>query len=178
MQTQLALTAVLFAACADRQPDLVDEIVQDVGPTPPAYASADPAGEPSFDELMATYCPGIVTRGAPTYRGLSGTYQYIGVPAAGEPWRLTLLAQHDDPDAAGTFLGTRVTEDGWLAGYAGRFAALPDNPAIGAVFAFDTDGDERWDEVHFVLGITRTFGLVRGLCLAGAEHPFLLARVL
>ena len=53
---------------------------------------------------------------------------------------------------------------------------LPDNPAIGAAFMLDTDSNGEYDKLYFVLAIRRSFGLVRGLCLSGADHPFLLSR--
>jgi hypothetical protein len=165
---------LLFTACTS-EPDLVDQITQDLEPTRPSYAAPD--GEPTIDQLVALYCPGVVyAAGVPTYKGLTGTYARLGLSANGEPLRVKLAAQKDDPDAYGTFSGTWTGNDGLPVVYAGRFAALPDNPAIGAAIAFDLDAEEGFDEVYFVLGIRRSLGLVRGLCLAGAERPFLLSR--
>lgn len=92
------------------------------------------------------YCPGVTTTGVSTYRGLSGTYVRLGLSAPTEPLRLTLVAERDDTDARGTFTGLYTGELGLPASYAGAFAALADNPAIGAIFALDVDSDGEWDE--------------------------------
>ena len=126
---------------------------------------------------MAQYCPGIYTS-VETYAGLSGTYARVGVTSATEPVRLTLVATRDDGDAQGTFAGTYSSESGLLAAYAGRFSASTDNPAIGAVLALDVGGNAEYDHVYFVLGLRRSFGRVRALCLAGAEQPFMMMRTL
>ena len=155
MLKPLACLLLLCSACVDDEPPSLDETTQD----------------------LASFCPGITTTGAPTLYGLGGTYQRYGAPVAGEPVRLTLFALDDHGNATGTFFGTRATDTGLAAPYAGRFHALPDNPAIGAVLSLDTDSDGELDETYWILGISRSFGLVRGMCLSGAEHPFLLSRL-
>jgi hypothetical protein len=131
--------------------------------------------EATIDELVAKHCPGVVyADGVTTYRGLTGTYRRYDVAPAGEPTKLTLFAFRDDPDAAGTFTGTRAPN----APFSGRFAAIGDNPAIGAAISFDVGADGVWDHVHFVLGTRRSYGRVAALCLAGAETPFLMTRSL
>ena len=171
------LAAILFITACASEPDLVDEIAQNSEPLPSYAEPENTDGEPTIDELVATHCPGVVyADGVKTYKGLTGTYARYGLSAAGEPLRFKLTAQKDDPDAIGTFTGTWTGADGLPVVYAGSFAALPDNPAIGAAIAFDIDAEQGYDKVYFVLGIKRSFGLVRGLCLAGAERPFLMSR--
>lgn len=151
---RLALVLFALTACA----------------TEPEAEISQATTEQELDQLVLQYC-GMTRDGVTTYRGLTGTYQRLGLPAAGEPVRLTLVAMHDDPDAKGTFTGTFGA-----ASYAGRFGAIPDNPAIGAAFMLDTNSDGEYDKLYFVLAIRRAFGLVQGLCLEGADHPFLMAR--
>lgn len=125
----------------------------------------------------APYWPGIVYgAGVPTYRGLSGTYARIGQTEIAEPVSITFRAELDHPDARGTFIGIRTGDNGLPESYAGRFAALADNPAIGPAFALDVGTDGEFEHFYFVLGIRRSFGLVRALCLGGAERPFMLQR--
>lgn len=144
----------------------------------PAYrrsqASSQAAREQELDQQVLQYC-GMTRDGVTTYRGLTGTYVRLGLTAIDEPLRLALVATHDDPDAKGTFTGTYASATGSSA-YAGNFGAIPDNPAIGAAFMLDTNGDHEYDKLYFVLAIRRSFGLVQGLCLEGANHPFLMAR--
>lgn len=169
----LALFATLFMSACVAEPASVEQVAQDIGPAP-AYARAGDGL--SLDQLIAIYCPGVERR-VPTYRGISGTYQRLGLTAIGEPYRLTLDADVDDIDASGTFTGTYTGPAGTPVPYDGEFAALSDNPAIGPAIAFDIDPDvEGFEDVYFVLGIRRSFGLVRSLCLGGEERPFLLAR--
>jgi hypothetical protein len=156
MLKYLASLLLLCSACVDDDPASVDETNQDV---------------------VALGCPGITTTGAPTLYGLGGTYQRYGAVVAGEPVRMTLFALDDHGNAVGTFFGTRATESGLASPYAGQFRALPDNPAIGAALSLDTDSDGELDETYWILGLSRSFGLVRGLCLVGANHPFLLSRL-
>ena len=157
---------LFMAACAtEPEPLVLDELEQDINLPP----------DEDLDRLIFQYC--AMTRdGVTTYKGLSGTYQRMGLTAPGEPLRLRLVATQDDPNAEGTFTGTYKTETGATASYAGNFAAIPDNPAIGAALALDTSSDREYDELYFVLAIRRSFGVVRGLCLAGAERPFLMSR--
>jgi hypothetical protein len=151
----------LLAACATEPTD-VDEVFQS-------------ASAPAYDvpSQVAIYCPGVVDE-VTTYRGLSGTYRRYDLAAAGEPTKLVLTAAHDDPDAAGTFTGTRSP----ATAVSGKFLAIGDNPAIGAAIAFDFGGDGTWDQALFVLGTRRSLGRVAALCLSGAERPFLLTRSL
>ena len=161
---------VLLTACATDPDAIDDEVGQEVD-----EEKADAANEPTIDELVAKYCPGVVyADGVQTYRGLAGTYRRFDVAPAGEPTKLTLFPLRDDPDAAGTFTGTRAPN----APFSGKFAAIGDNPAIGAAIAFDVGADGVWDQTHFVLGMRRSFGRVAALCLAGAEKPFLMQRTL
>ncbi len=135
--------------------------------------------EPEHDSIaqdIDLYCPGVTTSGVATYRGLTGTYVRLGLSQPGEPLRLSLVAERDDTDARGTFTGLYTSENGLPASYAGIFAALADNPAIGAILSLDIDENGEWDDTYFVLGVTRSLGRVRALCLAGAEHPFQLGR--
>jgi len=149
------------------------------GPQSDELAEAATPEAAATDRLVTLYCPGISRAdGVPTYKGLTGTYQRFGTGDEGEPYRLVLVAAHDDPDARGTFTGTRIGPNGTLVPYAGAFAALPDNPAIGAVITLDIGDDGRWDQSMFVLGVSRWFGRVTGLCLAGATRPFLMSRTL
>jgi hypothetical protein len=157
----------LLAACATEPTEPtenadVDEVFQ-------------AASVPAYDvpSQVALYCPGVVEE-VTTYRGLSGTYRRYGVAAAGEPTKLVLTAAHDDPDAEGTFTGTRAP----ATAVTGNFLAIGDNPAIGAAIAFDYGADGTWDQALFVLGTRRSLGRVAALCLSGAEHPFLLTRSL
>lgn len=156
---------LLIAACAT-EADPVDEVSQEIEFPP----------EEELDQLVRQYCA-MSRDGVATYKGLSGTYQRLGLTGVDEPVRLKLVATQDDPDANGTFTGTYRTATG-TAPYAGRFAALPDNPAIGAAFVLDTTSDGEFEKLYFVLAIRRSFGQVRGLCLAGAEHPFLMSRTI
>lgn len=163
MKPLILFAPLLIAACAT-EPDPVDNVEQDINFPP----------EEELDQLVLQYC-GMTRDGVPTYKGLTGTYQRLGLTAVDEPLRLTLLATQDEPDAKGTFSGTYKTRTG-VAPYAGRFGAIPDNPAIGAAFLLDTSSDGEYDHLYFVLAIRRSLGLVRGLCLSGADHPFLLSR--
>lgn len=156
MLKHLACLLLLCSACVADEPASLDETTQDI---------------------VSSYCPGVAMTGAPSLFGLGGTYQRYGATVAGEPVRLTLFAMDDHGNATGTFFGTRATDTGLAAPYAGLFRALPDNPAIGAVLSLDTDSDGELDETYWILGLSRSFGLVRGLCLSGAEHPFLMARL-
>jgi len=153
---------VPVVACAASPDDTVADELASVAPAPP-----DP-------EAVAAACPGF-DAGASTYRGLAGTYRRFDAAAAGEPIALTFAPFHDDPDAVGTFAGTRAAS---LAFYAGAFHALPDNPAIGAIIGFDTNGDGKIDQSLFVLGLRRSAtGAIAGLCLGG-ERPFAMTRSL
>lgn len=168
---QLAYFAVL-AACSS-EPDTLDEVMQDVDPVRPAYDGK--ADGLAIDQLVALHCPGVVyADGVTTYRGITGTYRRFDAALASEPTKLVLVAQRDDPDAVGMFTGTHAPG----LPFAGRFAAITDNPAIGAALSFDVGADGRWDEVHFVLGTRRAFGRVAALCLAGADRPFVMTRTL
>jgi hypothetical protein len=164
---QLALVAAVFMAACTTEPDSVDEVAQ--------QSTSSFTSEQELEQLVLQYC-GMTRDGVTTYGGLTGTYQRMGLTAVDEPVRLTLVATQDDPQAKGTFTGTYKTTTGSIAAYAGRFGALPDNPAIGAAFMLDTNADGDYDKLYFVLAIRRSFGLVRGLCLEGADHPFLMAR--
>ncbi len=172
---QLAVIAPLFIVACTTQPDPVDEVVQEILSTPAFVDGNNFPPEEELERLVLQYC--AMTRGGvTTYRGLTGTYQRLGLLAIDEPVRLKLVATQDDPDAKGTFTGTSRTATGATTPYAGRFAAIPDNPAIGAAFVLDTDSDGEYDKLYFVLAIRRSLGQVRGLCLAGADHPFLMSR--
>lgn len=162
---QLILIAPLFTAACATEPEPLDDIGQEVNFPP----------EEELEQLVLQYC-GMTRDGITTYKGLTGTYQRLGLTGADEPLRLTLFATQDDPDAKGTFTGTYKTRTGATAAYAGRFGAIPDNPAIGAAFLLDTNSDGEYDNLYFVLATRRLLGQVRGLCLAGADHPFLLSR--
>ncbi|HEY5949632.1 MAG TPA: hypothetical protein VIV40_29255 [Kofleriaceae bacterium] len=124
------------------------------------------------------YCPGVLSSEVTTYRGLTGIYRRMTATAVGEPLKLTLFAYRDDPDARGTFSGYETGETGLPAPYGGNFAAIPDNPAIGAAFVLDTNSDGEYDKLYFVLGMTRAFGLVQNLCMIGGDHPFVMQRSL
>lgn len=166
---------VLLGACASSEPDPLDEILQDLAPEPVDYAAECKESCPTIDELVALHCPGVVyADGVTTYRGLTGTYRRMGITPAGEISKLVLFATRDNPDAQGTFTGTRAP----ATPLAGKFAAIGDNPAIGAAISFDFGADGQWDQVHFVLGTRRSFGRVAALCLAGADKPFLMTRSL
>jgi len=164
MKRLVSIAALLLTACTT-EPDPVEEVATELV-----------SAEAELDQLVLQYC-GMTRDGVTTYRGLAGKYQRLGLTAVDEPVRLALVAVEDDPSAGGTFTGTYRTAHG-TAAYAGRFTAFPDNPAIGAAFALDTNADGENDKLYFVLAIRRSFGLVRGLCLAGANHPFLLSRTL
>jgi hypothetical protein len=171
----LAWFATLFIAACAADADHIDEVAQDIASSPAFADGNTDDGEAELDQLVLQYC-GMTRDGVTTYKGLSGTYQRLGLTEVDEPLKLKLLATKDDPDAQGTFSGTYTSANGQPAPYAGRFAALPDNPAIGAAFALDINSDGEYDKVYFVLAVRRSFGLVRGICLAGAQHPFLLSR--
>ncbi len=133
------------------------------------------------EQAVALACPGITTSGATNYRGLSGTYLRLGLPAVGEPYRLTFVPEPDAPEVFGThgtYSGTRMMPSGVPAPYAGRFQAVPDNPAIGAALLLDVTGDGEFDQTYFVLGLQQSLGRVRSLCLIGGDQPFLLKRAL
>ena len=157
------LIFLFLAACAT-DPEPLDEASQDINFPP----------EEELDQLVLQYC-GMTRDGVTTYKGLTGTYQRLGLTGEDEPLRLSLVATTDEPFTKGTFSGTYKTRTG-VASYAGNFGTLPDNPAIGAAFLLDTDSNGEYDKLYFVLAIRRSLGLVRGLCLAGADHPFLLSR--
>ena len=163
--SRLACFATLFITACATEPESVDEIAQEL---------ADES--PTLEELMAQYCPGITPSGISDYRGISGTYARVGVTVPTEPVRLTLRAERDASDAVGTFSGIQTGANGLPASYAGRFSALPDNPAIGPVLGLDVGGDGAFEYTYFVLGLRRSFGVVRGICLWGSEHPFMLTR--
>lgn len=151
--TRLACLLLAISACAAESPD--DEIV----------ANAPPNAE----TVIGNYCPGVTGSGVTTYRGLLGNYRRATAPVSGEPTQIYFVPAHDDPDAAG-----------WYAsGFrAGTFRAIPDNPAIGAALALDTDGDGKLDQTFFVLGLARATTAITALCLVGAGHPFELDRTL
>jgi hypothetical protein len=159
----LALVMAL-GACAT-EPDPFEEASQEINFPP----------EEELEILVRQYCA-MSRDGVTTYKGLSGTYQRMGLTGIDEPVRLTLATTQDDPSVKGTFTGTYSTSTVGTASYAGRFGAIPDNPAIGAAFALDVNSDGEYDKLYFVLAIRRSFGQVRGLCLAGADHPFLMSR--
>lgn len=173
----LASIATLFIASCSLEPDPVDEVAEEILSTPRLADGNNFPPEEELRLLVLQYC-GMTRDGVTTYRGLTGTYQRMGLTGVDEPLRLALVATQEDPYAKGTFTGTYKTAAGTTALYAGSFMAIPDNPAIGAAFALDTDGNGENDKLYFVLAIRRSFGLVRGLCLAGADHPFLMARTL
>jgi hypothetical protein len=157
---KLALVPLIFTACAT-EPEPVDDVSQ-------------ATTEQELEQQVLQYC--AMTRdGVTTYKGLTGTYRRLGLTAIDEPTRLTFVTTHDEPDAKGTFTGSYQTATG-AASYAGRFGAIPDNPAIGAALMLDTNSDGEYDKLYFVLAIRRSLGAVRGLCLEGADHPFLMAR--
>jgi hypothetical protein len=163
----LVLIATIFMAACTTEPDPVDELAQEINFPP----------EEQLEQLVLQYC-GMTRDGVTTYKGLTGTYQRMGLTGVDEPVRLKLVATQTDPDAKGTFTGTYKTATPGTATYAGRFGAIPDNPAIGAAFLLDTNSDGEYDKLYFVLAIRRSLGLVRGLCLAGADHPFLMSRTI
>jgi hypothetical protein len=131
-----------------------------------------------LDQDIEIYCPGMTTSGIQTFHGLSGTYRRMNLPFAGEPLRLTLLSDTEEPHPHGTFSGTRATETGGAAPYAGLFGGIIDNPAIGAAFFLDLDADGEWDELYSVIGSSRLLGHVQSLCLVAGGHPFQLSRTL
>lgn len=165
MKHLVSIASLFMVACAAEPVDEVAELAQEINLPP----------DQELDQLILQYC-GMTRGDITTYDGLGGKYQRLGLTAVDEPVRLEFRATVDDPNAEGTFTGTYKTETGATASYAGNFAAIPDNPAIGAALALDTNGDRAFDKVYFVLAMRRTFGVVRGLCLAGAEKPFLLSR--
>ena len=174
---RLIVLALPFIPACSAEPDPVDEAVEAVVSS---TSLADGHTFPPEEELrllVLQYC-GMTRDGVTTYRGLTGTYQRLGLTAVDEPVRLALVATQEDPFAKGTFTGSYRTASGATVPYAGRFMAIPDNPAIGAAFALDTDANGENDKLYFVLAIRRSLGLVRGLCLSGADHPFLLSRTL
>jgi len=173
---RLATIAMLFTSACTTAPDPLDEAAQELLSTTPFADGTHYPPEEELRLLVLQYC-GMTRDGITTYRGLTGTYQRLGLTAVDEPVRLAFVATQDDPFARGTFSGAYRTASG-TAPYAGRFMAIPDNPAIGAALALDTDSDGENDTLYFVLAIRRSFGQVRGLCLAGADHPFLLSRAL
>ncbi len=172
---QLILVAPLLIAGCATEPDPVDEIAQEIAASPPFADGNNFPPEEELERLVLQYC-GMPRDGITTYKGLTGTYQHLGLIGVDEPVRLRLVATQDDPDARGTFTGTYKPATGATAPYAGRFAAIPDNPAIGAAFVLDSNSDGEYDKLYFVLALRRSFGQVRGLCLAGADHPFLMSR--
>lgn len=159
---QLALIAsILVTACATES-DPLDDVSQE-------------SSEQQLDQLVWQYC--AMTRdGVTSYAGLTGTYQRMGLLGVDEPVRLSLTEIPDEHYVRGTFTGTYKAASGAITPYAGRYGALPDNPAIGAAFMLDTSSDGEFDKLYFVLAIRRSYGQVRGLCLEGANHPFLLSR--
>ena len=166
------LVLVCSSACATAASDETELLEELLATTPDAPA-------PATQELVATHCPGVDhAAGVQTYKGLAGTFRRTQPAALGEPVRLTFATLRDDPDAEGTFGGTRIGANGFLQLYAGRFFAIGDNPAIGAAMALDTNGDGQIDTTHFVLGLTRAAGKITKLCLAGTTRPFLLTRSL
>ena len=160
----LAFVALLFTTACATEPDPVDDIEQEINFPP----------EEELKQLVLQYCA-MPRDGVTSYKGMTGTYQRLGLTGIDEPVRLKLVTTQDEPDAKGTFTGTYKSATGVTA-YAGRFGAIPDNPAIGAAFLLDTNSDGEYDKLYFVLAIRRSFGQVAGLCLAGADHPFLLSR--
>jgi hypothetical protein len=175
--SRLLCSLAVVAACADSESQALDAILA-ADPHMPDYGDGK-ADSPSTDQLVAMYCPGVTyAAGVPTYKGLAGTFQRVTPPAPGEPLRMKLVTTRDDPDAEGSFSGLETSETGLPAAFAGTFFAITDNPAIGAALGLDTDGDDQVDEVHFVLGVRRSFGKVTRLCLTGNETPFLMTRSL
>jgi hypothetical protein len=157
LRIAISLTIVGCATSPD------DEILDELAAAAPAPPAAD---------AVAAACPGF-DAGAPTYRGLAGTYRRFDVAPAAEPIALMFAPVRDDPDAVGTFAGTRAALPAF---YAGGFHALPDNPAIGAIIGFDTNADGKIDQSLFVLGLRRSpTGALAGLCLGGVR-PFAMTR--
>jgi hypothetical protein len=155
----LALLLAALTACAldDDAPDELGEVVQD---------------------LEALACPGHGhTPGIASLRGFSGTYLRLGLPAEGEPARLVLTSHRDEAEAEGNFTGTWPDANVRPTIVSGRFAALPDNPAIGAFISFDFGPDGEWDQGYFIVGSRRSFtGKVSSLCLVAGKSPFVLQR--
>lgn len=166
LASSLALLSLTLTACTE----LDDESASDE-----LLSTSDV----DWETQLAFYCPGIDrAAGVPTYRGLTGSYVRLGLPAPEEPYRLSFATTADDPDAVGTFAGLRANAYGTLLPYAGTFRAITDNPAIGAALGLDVGADGRFDETYFVLGLRRSLsGLtISSICLTGREHPFLLTR--
>ena len=147
---------LVVSACATASPDddSLDQLV--------ANAPANP------ETVTGNYCPNVTGSGVTTYRGLLGNFRRATTAVTGEPTQIYFAPVHDDPDAAGWY---------YSGFHAGSFRAIPDNPAIGAALALDTDGDGKLDQTFFVLGLARTT-TVTALCLVGANHPFELDRSL
>lgn len=132
----------------------------------------------TIESDLVTTCPGVDTSaGVTTYKGLAGSYQRYGLPAVGEPLSIRFTTTKDDPDAAGWYSGTKTGVTGWPVYYAGIFTTIADNPAIGAALNLDTNNDGKLDQTFFVLGLAHAYGKVSGICLVGANAPFLLTRV-
>lgn len=170
-----AVALLALTACTS-----LDEGITDDDVAAAAALAEAPAAGVDYDAQIALWCPGADrAAGVPSYRGLAGTFTRLGLPAPGEPSKLSFAPTRDEPDAAGAFTGRVGTATGTTRPYAGAFRALPDNPAIGAVIGLDIGGDGTVDQTSFVLALRRSpLGTLTGLCLAGRDHPFLLSRTL
>lgn len=113
---------------------------------------------------------------AQSYAGLVGVYTQP-LPYVGDMTRLQVLSAVDtDPVRTG---GQHTRTVRGLA-RSGRYEALEQNPAIGAVLSFWELGRSEPD-MYFVTGVRRSLGRVTALCLIGSTpgaRPFALRRAL
>jgi hypothetical protein len=177
--SKLLLTSIafsMFAGCTSADDsDITDQLLA-ADPVMPDYSGKADGG--TIQEIVALYCPGVdYDAGVPTYKGLAGTYQRVTLQEPGEPFSLSLFPIVDDPGATGSFTGTKTNSLGFQQPFFGTFYAGPDNPAIGAAFGLDENSDKQLDSVYFVLGLSRSFGRVSEICLAGKKTPVLMTRV-
>ena len=100
--------------------------------------------------------------------GIAGSYLRSFPYANGEITSITLSPA---PEGTGAYSGF-ARRNGVVAAETGRFFAMTDNPALGAVLALDRQplNAEPWaDEIYWILGSRKDLtGKVQGLCLAKA----------
>lgn len=113
-----------------------------------------------------------------TLSGILGSYARLGFrPGDGEIVYLT-LGGSDGYRAAGPFTRFVAAPDGTIALQSGRYSAIAENPAIGAIIGFE-DGSGRALDAYFILGIERdaTGKKITALQLLLHDKPIVLHRV-
>lgn len=144
-------------------------------PAPPELA----VGKADDLASLLPGCPGVEV-GLPSLDGFPGRYQRLAPFADDELMSVHIGPRSLDPDAPYTGAYSALVQREGLVGHeSGVYGAIADNPAIGAVIAFDHDarpGDPiesiLFDDTYFILGSRRNlFGAVSALCLIRWVEP-------